>query len=75
MAIIVGNKVKGRISKRVFQENKAHQIFEKQTFFTPLYARVRTLYVYIRIFALLPTLSGLSILTLQICIQNLIKPL
>ena len=26
---IVGNKAKGRISKRVFQENKAHQIFRK----------------------------------------------
>ena len=25
----VGNKVKGRISKRLFQENKAHQIFGK----------------------------------------------
>ena len=29
MAIIVGNKEKGRISKRVFQENKACQIFRK----------------------------------------------
>ena len=26
---IVGNKAKGRISKRVFQENKARQIFWK----------------------------------------------
>ena len=26
---LVGNKIKGRISKRVFQENKAHQIFWK----------------------------------------------
>ena len=26
---LVGNKVKGRISERVFQENKAHQIFRK----------------------------------------------
>ena len=26
---IVGNKVKGRISKRVFQENKARQIFRE----------------------------------------------
>ena len=26
---IVGNKAKGRISKRVFQENKARQIFQK----------------------------------------------
>ena len=27
--LFVGNKAKGRISKRVFQENKAHQIFQK----------------------------------------------
>ena len=26
---IFGNKAKGRISKRVFQENKAHQFSEK----------------------------------------------
>ena len=26
---LVGNKAKGRISERVFQENKAHQIFGK----------------------------------------------
>ena len=31
----VGNKAKGRISKRVFQENKARQVFrEKQTYLT-----------------------------------------
>ena len=29
MIEIVGNKAKGRISKRVFQENKARQIFRK----------------------------------------------
>ena len=28
-AQIVGYKAKGRISKRVFLENKAHQIFQK----------------------------------------------
>ena len=34
---VVGNKAKGRISKRGFQENKARQIFRiKPTFFTPL---------------------------------------
>ena len=39
----VGNKAKGWISKRVFQENKACQIFRiKQTFFTPWYAHLRT---------------------------------
>ena len=26
---LVGNKAKGRMSKRVFQENKEHQIFRK----------------------------------------------
>ena len=28
---VVGNKAKGRISKQVFQENKARQIFRKKT--------------------------------------------
>ena len=32
---IVGNKAKGRISKRVSQENKARQIFTKRTCFIP----------------------------------------
>ena len=32
---VVGNKAKGRISKRVFQESKAPKISEKQTFLTP----------------------------------------
>ena len=31
----VGNKVKGRISEQVFQENKARQIFRKMIFLTP----------------------------------------
>ena len=33
---IVSNKVKGRISKRVFQENKARQIFRKTNISYPL---------------------------------------
>ena len=32
----VGNKVKGRISERVFQENKARQVFWKTNIFYPL---------------------------------------
>ena len=32
----VGNKAKGRISKRVFQENKARQIFRKKDISYPL---------------------------------------
>ena len=32
----VGNKVKGRISKQVFQENKARQIFRKMNISYPL---------------------------------------
>ena len=32
---IVGNKAKGRISKRVFQENNARQIFRKNEHFLP----------------------------------------
>ena len=31
----VGNKVKGRISKLVFQENKARQIYSKNELFLP----------------------------------------
>ena len=36
-----GNKAKGRISKQVFQENKARQIFRKKKIFYPL-IRTRT---------------------------------
>ena len=32
---LVGNKAKERISKRVFQENKARQIFPKNEHFLP----------------------------------------
>ena len=38
---IVGNKAKGRILKRVFQENKARQIFRKTNSSYPL-IRTRT---------------------------------
>ena len=38
---IVGNKANGRISKRVFQEKKARQIFRKMNIFYPL-IRTRT---------------------------------
>ena len=37
----VGNKAKGRILKRVFQENKARQIFQKTNVSYPL-IRTRT---------------------------------
>ena len=43
--IFDGNKAKGRISKRVFQENKARKIYRKTNFLTPWYVH----------FALLPT--------------------
>ena len=33
---LAGNKAKGRISKRVFQENKIRQIFRKTNIFYPL---------------------------------------
>ena len=36
----VGNKAKGRISKRMFQENKAHQIFRKTNISYPPYVCV-----------------------------------
>ena len=38
---VVGKKAKGRISKRVFQENKARQIFRKTNISYPL-IRTRT---------------------------------
>ena len=41
----VGNKAKGRISKRVFQENKARQIFQKTNISYPL---IRTAYQGVR---------------------------
>ena len=37
---IIGNKAKGQISKRVIQENKACQDFQKTTFLTLWYAQV-----------------------------------
>ena len=36
----VGNKAKGRISKRMFQENRAHQIFRKTNISYPPYVCV-----------------------------------
>ena len=48
----VANKAKGRISKRVFQENKAHQIFRKTNIF---FSENLACFVKIRPFALLPT--------------------
>ena len=33
--VFVGNKAKGRISKRVFQEIKAREIFQKKSIFYP----------------------------------------
>ena len=43
MAPFVGNKAKGRISKQVFHENKARQIFPKNEHFLPpdMHIRVR----------------------------------
>ena len=38
---LIGNKAKGRISKRVFQKSKAHQIFRKTNISYPL-IRTRT---------------------------------
>ena len=45
---IVGNKAKGRISKRVFQENKAHQIFRKTNISYPLIRRRTCAYQGVR---------------------------
>ena len=35
MSLFVGNKARGRILKRVFQENKARQIFRKKNISNP----------------------------------------
>ena len=43
----VGNKTKGRISKRVFQENKARQIFWKTNISYP-FIRTRTCFVFLK---------------------------
>ena len=39
--ILVGNKAKGRTSKRVLQENKARQVFQ----YGPEKLRIRTLFI------------------------------
>ena len=43
---IIGSKAKRRISKRVFQENKARQIFWKANISYPLIRRHTCLYLY-----------------------------
>ena len=52
---IIGNKAKGRISKRVFQENKVRQIFRKNNISYPL---IRTSILKVR----LKVLSRLNVL-------------
>ena len=52
---VVGHETKGRISKRVFEENKARQIFRKTSISYPL---IRTRFE-IRLSALLPTMRRL----------------
>ena len=49
----VGHKAKRRILKRVFQENKARQMFRKTNISYPLMCEIRP-------FALLPTTWGCS---------------
>ena len=44
MIHFVGNKAKGRISKRVFQENNARQIFRKTNISYALEAHVRNVH-------------------------------
>ena len=45
---IVGNKAKGRISKRVLQEHKSSQIFRKTEIFTPLICTYKCAYQGVR---------------------------
>ena len=47
---LVGNKAKGRISKRVFQENKARQIFRRTSISYPLIRTRRTIRIVNTIF-------------------------
>ena len=49
----VGNKAKGRISKRVLQKNKSRQIFRKTNISYPLIRTQNPFQIYP--FALLPT--------------------
>ena len=44
----VGNKAKGRISKRVFQEHKARQIFQKRNISYPLIRTLTCVYQGVR---------------------------
>ena len=45
---IVGNRAKGRISKRMFQENKARQIFRKKKNISYPLIRIRTCFVFLK---------------------------
>ena len=45
-AKVVGNKAKGRISKRMFQENKASQIFQKTNI---SYSLIPEMFVFLKI--------------------------
>ena len=68
-----GNKAKGRISKRVFQENKARQIFRKENIHTCAYHGVKNVrfseilacFVFLKHpfwdSTLLPTISAIQI--------------
>ena len=61
----VGNKAKGRISKRVFQENKPRQISEKRTFRTNWYVRVRISWYEMFVFRKFGVLCFLETLVLR----------
>ena len=73
---VVGNKVKWRISKRVFQKNKARQILEKRTLLTPWYKRsacfsenLACLVFFLR-FVLLPYYRWSVVWHIEYCIRN-----
>ena len=78
MIHVVGDKAKGRISKRVFQENNARQIFRKTNISYPListlqkcsfFGKFGVLYfleppvLRFALFALLPTISSVLLLS------------
>ena len=62
MSKIVGNKAKGRISKRVFQESKARQNFRKKTFLTPWGKKYPLAYQGVRNVSFPDVLAGFAFL-------------
>ena len=61
----VGNTAKGRISKRVFQENKARQIFQKTNISYPLIRTRTSAYQGVKMFVFSENLTCFAFLKLR----------